>query len=73
MLRTRSTDCSRLVAEKNGYLEPVIAAFLSAFFVIASVALAYFANPIVPIFMIAVLGPPVTAFILNRSPRGRET
>lgn len=51
----------------------MIPALLSAFFVIASVALAHFANPIVPIFMIAVLGAPVTAFILNRSPRGQET
>jgi hypothetical protein len=37
------------------------------------VALAYLANPIVPIFLIAVLGLPVMAFLLNRSPRDQES
>ena len=52
---------------------PAYSALLSALLVVASVALAYFANPIVPIFLIAVLGPLVTAFVLNRSPLDQES
>jgi hypothetical protein len=44
---------------------------LSALLVIASVALAYVANPFVPIVLICVAGP-LTAFLLNRSSLGQE-
>jgi hypothetical protein len=36
---------------------------------IVAIALTYLADPIVPIFLLAVLGLPVAAFLLNRSPR----
>jgi hypothetical protein len=37
---------------------------------IVTIALTYIADPIVPIFLLAVLGLPAAAFLLNRSPRG---
>ena len=63
-----------LVRLATGYQVAILAPslILSASLVIAAVALAYLANPIVPIFLIAVLGAPVTAFLLNRYPRDQE-
>lgn len=51
----------------------MISVLLSALLVIASVALAYIANPIVPIFLIAVLGPVVMASMLSRAPLDQES
>ena len=48
-------------------------ALLSAFLVIATMALAYFANPIVPVLLIAILAPPVTAVLMHRSPLDQES
>ena len=47
------------------YLPPIALVVL-----LVAIALTYTADPIVPIFLISVLGLPVAAFLLNRSPRG---
>ena len=43
---------------------------IAAVVLLVAVALTYIADPVVPIFLLAVLGLPVVAFLLNRTPRG---